>query len=410
MSGSGIKIEKENKNNMAYSRISYKDFSPYKMERVGRSGIKKIVWDKIVSQEEIENFIPHLTDERTKILIQKTTSMPFDVYIVPANEVWKWGEFIREQSGLKQIFNCVYLLWGHDFIYAGKSVNGDRILGHIADEAKSDFDFQMLFVPNNDNPYTMTNWTSDFMSYIEALMIGRLMDNNTFCKNKIAGKNITKSQRDLNLNADKEEFADNIVELIFDVFLDVTYCSYLVPELPRQTLSEQEDCKNIDSEDEGMLMLWNDIFSLSDNSSRFSKLKPQRGNYIYCNLNAEKLIANSTIGCVLNQSTCRVEFTGWGDIHSADINLRNFDLLRQHKEDIESEFGCQLKWERKDDKYTTRISVSKSLSYKDRSNGSLRDIADFFSEYFDKFYSILPKYCSFEQDSSEQAEEYDIDR
>lgn len=215
---------------MAYSRINYKEFSSYKMKRIEGSSIKKVVWDKIVSQEKIENFIPHLTDERTEILIQKTTNMPFDVYIIPAIEVWKWGEYVRKQNRLKQIFNCVYLLWGHDFIYVGKSTNGDRILGHINDDAESDFDFQMLFVPNNDNPHTMTNWTSDFMSYIEALMIDRLMENNTFCKNKIAGKEITKSQRDLNLNADKEEFADNIVDLIFDVFNDLTYCSYLIPE------------------------------------------------------------------------------------------------------------------------------------------------------------------------------------
>lgn len=396
---------------MAYSRINYKDFAPYKMERVAGHGIKKIVWDKIVSQEEIENFSSHLTDERTKVFIQKTTSMPFDVYIVPATESWAWCDYIRKQSGLKQIFNCVYLLWGHDFIYAGKSVNGDRILGHIADETKSDFDFQMLFVPNNDNPYTMTNWTSDFMSYLESVVIGKIMTNNPFCQNRIAGKDITKSQRDLNLNADKEDFADNVAELIFETFNDLTYCSYLVPEWKSADYAEHDDGKAPENGDEGMLKFWNDILGLSDPGGFFRKLvKPQKGNYVYRNLNADKLIANSTIGCVANQSTCRVEFTGWGDVNSADINLLNFDTLRQHKEEIEQEFGCQLKWERMEDKYTTRISLSKSLSYTDQSNGSLRDIADFFSVYFDKFYNILPKYCPFKQNEIACDEEFDIDR
>lgn len=397
---------------MAYTRINYKEFAPYRIERIDGSDIKKLIWDKIVSQEEIESFMPHLTDERTKILIQKTTCMPFDVYIVPASDVWKWSEFIRKQNALKQIFNCVYLLWGHDYIYAGKSVNGDRILGHIANEAKSGFDYQMLFVPNNDNPHTMTNWTSDFMSYLEALIIGRLMDDNTFCKNKIAGKNITKSQRDLNLNADKEEFADNIVELIFDAFLDVTYNSYLIPEHTRLALSGQEESKPVDAGDEGMMKFWNDIIRLSSSSdSCFSKMvKPQNGNYVYRNLNADKLISNSSIGCVVNQSTCRVEFTGWGDINSADINLQNFDRLRQHKDEIEKEIGCQLKWERKDGRYTTKISISRSLSYADQSNGSLRDIADFFSQYFDLFYTILPKYCPFNPANVDCDEVVDINR
>lgn len=390
---------------MAYNRISYSDFAPYKMERVAGRGIKKVVWDKIVSLEELENFSPLLTDERTKVLIQKTTSMPFDVYIVPATEVLKWGEYIRKQSNLKQIFNCVYLIWGHDFIYAGKSVNGDRILGHIADEAMSGFDFQMLFVPNNDNPYTMTNWTSDFMAYLESIMIKKIMTNSTFCKNKIAGKNITKSQRDLNLNADKEEFADNIVDLIFEAFNDLTYCSYLVPERALIGFGREDD-KAVDTGDEGMLKYWNDILRLSDTDSLFHKLvKPQKGNYVYRNLNSDGLIANSSIGCVANQSTCRVEFTGWGDVNSAEINLRNYDCLRQHKDEIEAEFGCQLKWERLDGKYTTRISLSKSLSSTDRSNGSLRDMADFFSEYFGKFYSILPKYSHSCQANSEGEEE-----
>ena len=399
---------------MSYFRINYSDFAPYKMERVAGTGIKKVVWDKITSEEEIENLIPYMTDERTRILIQKTTSMPFDVYIVPATQAWKWGEYIRRQSSMSLIRNCVYLLFGHDFIYAGKSTNGDRILGHIEDESKSGFDFQMLFIPNNDNPCTMTNWTSDFMSLLESLMIERIKENNPFCQNKIAGKDIIKSQHDLNLNADKEEFANNIIDLMFDAFNDLTYCSYLVPgRKATEYIADAEDSPSGEDgkDDTGMLKFWIDILNLCDHESTFRKLvKPRTGNSVYRNMNTDGLISNSSLCCVVTQSTCRVELVGWGDINSAEVNERNFDCLRQHKNEIEEELGCQLKWDRKDGKYTTSISLSKSLSYADRSNGTLRDLADFFSEYFDKFYSILPKYCKFEQDSSNRDEEFDINR
>lgn len=399
---------------MSYFRINYSEFAPYKMERVAGDGIKKIVWDKIVTEEEVENLTPYMTDERTRILIQKTTCMPFDVYIVPATQAWKWGEYVRKQSRLSMIHNCVYLLFGHDFIYAGKSVNGDRILGHIADESKSAFDFQMLFIPNNDNPYTMQNWTSDFMSFLESLMIKRIKEDNPFCQNKIAGKDITKSQRDLNLNADKEDFATNIVDLIFDAFIDLTYCSYLVPERKTTEYVEDTERDTLDGDDNGdigMMNFWKDILRLSDQESAFRKLvKPRRGNSVYLNMNSAGRISNSYLYCVVTQSTCRVMLAGWGDARSAKANERNFDCLYQHKKEIEDEFGCQLKWDRKDGKYTTSISLSKSLSYNNQSNGTLRDLADFFSEYFDKFYDILPKYCIFEQNTSDCDEEFDIDR
>ena len=54
---------------MAYTAINFGEFAPYKVERVAGSGIKKITWDKIASQD---------------------TKMPFDVYIVPAKEAWAW--------------------------------------------------------------------------------------------------------------------------------------------------------------------------------------------------------------------------------------------------------------------------------------------------------------------------------
>lgn len=173
---------------MAYQRINYYDFAPYSIERVAGRGVKKVTWDNIVAQHEVDSFGTHLMDERKKVLIQTTTSMPFNVYIVPASEVHLWNDYIRNQQSLRQIFNCVYLLWGHDFICAGKSVNSDPILGLVADETNDVFDYQMLFVPNNENPSTMMNWTSDFMAYLESLLIDRIKEGNPYCKDAISGK------------------------------------------------------------------------------------------------------------------------------------------------------------------------------------------------------------------------------
>ncbi len=380
---------------MAYTTINYSDFAPYKVERVAGRGVNKIVWDSIVSECEIDSLLPHLNDERTKVVLKTHICMPFDVYVIPAREARLWGDYIRTQKQLQQIFNCVYLLWGHDFVYAGKSINGDRILGHIADEAKSGFDYQMLFVPNNENPATMTNWTSDFMAYLESELIDRIKVDNPYCQNVIAGKNSVKSQRDLNLNADKEDFASNVIDLIVEVFKDLSYCGYLLPEETEPLPFGNEP----EGTDEGMLDFWNKVLGMCSEDSQFRKLvKPTNGNVAYRNLNKDGLIANSTLQCVVKQSTCKVELVGWGDRNSAEKNLDNFDTLWSKKEMIENEFGCQLRWDRKDGKFTTNISVSRSLCYADSSNGNIRDIADFFSELFDKFYTILPKYCSFNPD------------
>lgn len=387
---------------MAYTKVNYCDFQPYKVECVAEKKIKKIVWDKSVSQKEIDSFFPHLTDARTKVLIQTTTCMPFDVYLIPRYDSWAWWEYVRSQKNLSSIFNCVYLLFGHDFIYAGKSVNGDRILGHVEDDDKDGFEYQMIFVPNNENAFTMSNWTSEFMAYLETLMIERLQkESNPYCQNRINGKSHEKCQRDLNLNEDKEAFATNVVELIFAAFEDLTCCSYLIPDLVPENfeLSEVDNTQAEDEDSNGMLSFWQQIIRLSADDSHFHQLvKPRARKVVHRNMHADKKISHASICCLLTQTTCRVELAGWGDRNSAQANLRVYDTLYQHKEDIESEMGCQLLWDRKEGKYTTNISVSKSLSYQDTSNGTMRDIADFFTEYFDKFYTILPKYCVFEED------------
>lgn len=209
---------------MAYMAINYGEFTPYKVERVAGSGVKKFTWDKIASRD---------------------TCMPFDVYIVPAEEAWAWGDYVR--SHLQELFNCVYLLWGHDFIYAGKSIDGDRILGHIEYDDTSDYDYQMLFVPNSENPATMTNWTSDFMAYLESELIDRISTNNPYCHNVIVERNVEKCKRDLNQNADKKNRATNIIDLIVEVFKDISYCGYLFPG-EKKTQPFDNDPEEVDIE------------------------------------------------------------------------------------------------------------------------------------------------------------------
>ena len=211
---------------MAYTAINFGEFAPYKVERVARSGIKKITWDKIASQD---------------------VSMPFDVYIVPAEEGWGWGDYVRSQKHLQELFNCVYLLWGHDFIYAGKSIDGDRILGHIDYDDTSDFDYQMLFVPNSDNPATKAYRTSDFMAYLESELIDRIKTNNPYCQNVIVERNVEKSKRDMNQNADKKDFATNIIDLMVEVFKDISYCGYLLPG-EKKTQPLDNDPEEVDIE------------------------------------------------------------------------------------------------------------------------------------------------------------------
>lgn len=211
---------------MAYTAINFGEFAPYKVERVAGSGIKKITWDKISSLN---------------------TSMPFDVYIVPAEEGWGWGDYVRSQKHLQELFNSVYLLWGHDFIYAGKSIDGDRILGHIEYDDTSDYDYQMLFVPNNENPATKAYWTSDFMAYLESELIDRIRTNNPYCQNVIVERKVEKSKRDLNQNADKVVFATNIIDLIVEVFKDISYCGYLLPG-EKKTQPLDNDPEEVDIE------------------------------------------------------------------------------------------------------------------------------------------------------------------
>ena len=393
---------------MKYSRINFFDFGPYNMERVARRGVKKFSWPNVVTENEIENFSAHLYDERTKVIIQSTLCMPFTVYVIPATEAYKWVDYVMENEQLSQIYNCVYLLYGHDFIYAGKSVNGDRILGHVNDEAKSGFEYQMLFVPNNENPSTRTNWTSDFMAYLESLMIERIKDSQ-YCKNEISGKSKEKNQRDLNLNEDKESFAENVVDLIFDVFADITYANYLLPEnLSNRYTCEEADNTPQSTEDNKMITFWDDVIQLVKRTkpdNEFAKLQPRK--YQWNGVNMNSIISCASIGCNVTKSSCRVELVGWGNKNSSQTNLDVFDHLHAHKDEIEKEMECSLNWDRNEEKFTTRISISKSLRYQNADNGTLRDIADFFSEYFHKFMTIMPKYADGLE--PEEIEAYDED-
>ena len=52
---------------MSYSRINYSDFKPFRIEKIAGRGVKKISWDKIVSQKEIDSFVPHQPVKKPEI-------------------------------------------------------------------------------------------------------------------------------------------------------------------------------------------------------------------------------------------------------------------------------------------------------------------------------------------------------
>ena len=372
---------------MTYTQLNYNEFGSYKVERVGTLSVKKFTWNKQVTREELNTLLPHFHDDRTKVFLETTTAMPFSVYLIPYSEASLWWNYLKTQQELSKLFNCVYLLFGHDYIYAGKSTNGDRILGHIADEAKDGFEYQMLFVPNNDNANTWTNWTSDFMNYLESLLIERIgFGNNPYCKNAIHGKSRTKNVKALNMNETKEQFAENVINLMIDAFADITCSSYLIPNYERQG---QTTVVNVE-EDDKTIEFWKKLQKLQPDTE-FAKLSPSKRNSMGKNIN--KIIAGHSVDCIFTRSTCRVALVGWGNCTYAESNHQIFNALLEKKDEIETEMGCQLTWEGKEDRFTTSISVSKSLSAQDDSIGNLRDMADFFAEYLDKFCEVFPKYA-----------------
>lgn len=218
---------------------------------------------------------------------------------------------------------------------------------------------------------------------------------------------MVKSQRDLSLTEEKESFAENVVDLILEAFADLSYSEHLLPQSKNIYKGDCDDASQNVSDDNDNFAFWDTIIRIAKTDtpdSKFCKLVPSKHQWNGINMN--NVIKCASIGCNVTQSNCRVELVGWGDKNCAKTNFEVFDNFLTHKSEIEQEMGCPLKWDRNEDKFTTRISVSRSLSYKNADNGMVRDIADFFSEYFHKFVTILPKYCIEDQEE----EWYDVDR
>jgi len=92
---------------------------------------------------------------------------------------------------------------------------------------------------------------------------------------------------------------------------------------------------------------------------------------------------------VANYDCARVEIyinVGKG----AEHNKKVFDYLYSHKADIEKAFGEPLDWARLDDRISSRISISRSISFIDEDQR--QEVIKFFSEYSARILSVFVPY------------------
>ena len=383
---------------MIYKRISYADFAPYRISKIKGSEIKIIEWERQKKEICIDELGPFLHDENTTIKVISEIVMPFDVYIIPRDNVAQWTTFLNNSN--TKISNSVYILFGHDFIYAGKAINGSRILDHEKDPEKINFEYQMLFVPNYSNSNSNYYWVSAFMDYLESILIDRLSISK-YCKNKASGKSAEKNARDLNLqDENKSLFAENIIDLMLLAFVDITCHRYL---LPQDFLNSEYDSSYKEGDVDSTNMKPENVSTFTSFWERFLSQTHKEfidvfGNksvppYNYLGKSIASDIPGTSLGCCLTKNNCRVEICGWGSKDFKENNNDVFDCLYANKDAIEFELGCSLMWDRQDDKYSTRICISKSLQYNNPKD--FEQICAFFDEFAPKLKRTLSKYYKF---------------
>lgn len=114
----------------------------------------------------------------------------------------------------------------------------------------------------------------------------------------------------------------------------------------------------------------------------FHDVNPSTGSWI----NSAFGFGGFSINCVANSDSARTELV-LGNV-SAETNKAAFDLLKQHKDEIEKMVGRPMLWNRGNDKKSSKVYVeSGSVNVRDDSTWPL--MANFHAEWVKKIYDVL---------------------
>ena len=116
------------------------------------------------------------------------------------------------------------------------------------------------------------------------------------------------------------------------------------------------------------------------------------GLYKGCPISRSESVSRYSSGAhvtsLLFDKKVRVEvyWAKWEDARNKEI----FDHIASHKQEIESQIGMQLDWQRLDEKRACRISITKPYSYKNTADH--QPIAELFTSYSTKFWHVIVPY------------------
>lgn len=116
------------------------------------------------------------------------------------------------------------------------------------------------------------------------------------------------------------------------------------------------------------------------------------GLYKGCPVSRSESVSRYSSGAhvtsLLFDKKVRVEvyWAKWEDARNKEI----FDSIASHKQQIESQIGIALDWQRLDDKRACRISITKPYSYKNTADH--QPIAELFTSYSTKLWQVIVPY------------------
>ncbi len=152
--------------------------------------------------------------------------LPFDMYYIPRSFSNKFATSYKNKVG-----NAVYILSGNGKRYCGKAMNGDRIKNHNKDKEKGDWQYQLLFVPNNNHTGAQKYWNISFMDLLETKLIEGFKEyfdlDSEDLMNKVNGITKEKAMKNLNFYEDYEDFANIVVEYIIKAYVNFSKDNFL---------------------------------------------------------------------------------------------------------------------------------------------------------------------------------------